>query len=79
MNQRNQIYNAINDERDRQDKKWGEQNHHPLFWSAILMEELGELSQAIIDEENTDRIKSEAIQVAAVSIAFLEYLERGSK
>ena len=35
-------------ERLNQDKKWGEQNHNPSEWLAILVEEVGELSTAIL-------------------------------
>jgi NTP pyrophosphatase (non-canonical NTP hydrolase) len=32
-------------ERARQDAKWGEQNHHPAIWMAILLEEIGEAAK----------------------------------
>lgn len=35
-------------ERERQDAKWGEQNHEPVVWSAILSEECGEFAQAAL-------------------------------
>lgn len=38
-------------ERFRQEKKWGEQNHSPEWWLAILTEEVGELAQAILTEQ----------------------------
>lgn len=37
-----QIEKVIN-ERKRQDKKWGEQNHSPLLWLSIIGEEFGEM------------------------------------
>ena len=72
----------IRTERMRQDKKWGEQNHPDLYWLAILMEEVGELSNAIIekpqvfmDPENHERDK-ELTQVAAVAVAWMEAIKR---
>ncbi len=37
----------VSEERARQDKKWGEQNHFPPRWLGILIEEVGELSKEI--------------------------------
>jgi len=69
-------------ERDRQDRKWGEQNHDHQWWMLILMEEVGELAQAVLERQfggshgTPQQIKAEAVQVAAVAHAFLEYIER---
>ena len=79
---------AIKGEGMRQDHKWGEQNHDPSVWLAILTEEVGELAQAILadrfdsgrDEKLHDShhvsMEMEAIQVAAVAAHFIEYLSR---
>jgi hypothetical protein len=37
-----QILNEILAERERQDRKWGEQNHPPAIWMLVLGEEVGE-------------------------------------
>ena len=67
---------AIRQERGRQDKKWGEQNHHMYLWLAILMEEVGEFSQALLHRafggEHADDCEKELLQVAAVATAMLE-------
>lgn len=68
-------------ERRQQDEKWGVQNHEPVWWLAILMEEVGELSQEILEQHFTDApnkadLKKELIQVAAVALAMLEQLNR---
>jgi len=74
-------------ERARQDAKWGEQNHDPVFWLGILGEEFGELCQAInetvFDNGPEERkkggyanMRAEAVQVAAVAVAFVEMLDR---
>lgn len=61
----------IMEERSRQDAKWGEQNHSPLKWMLILMEEVGEASKAIL-ERNEAQYEREMIQIAAVAVAALE-------
>lgn len=59
-------------ERKRQDEKWGEQNHSPAWWLAILVEEIGELAQAILRHgwgglaEAPPEIEKELIQCASV-------------
>lgn len=67
-------------ERGRQDAKWGEQNHHPIDYLAILVEEVGELAQAALkarfEGDDSDRIREEAVQVAAVALAIVECLDR---
>ncbi len=37
------------DERNRQDQLWGEQNHDPFTYLAILGEEVGEANKAALD------------------------------
>lgn len=70
-------------ERDRQDAKWGEQNHHPMQWLAILSEEVGELAKEVNEHhwrEKRDtlaKMRAELVQVAAVAVAWLECLNRG--
>lgn len=72
------------EERVRQDEKWGEQNHEPPVWMAILMEEVGELAQAVLADKfgkddhssHSGPMRAEAIQIAAVATAFVEYLDR---
>ena len=71
---------SILNEREQQDKKWGEQNHDPLLFLNILMEEVGECSQAALKARyeggNELRIREEAVQVAAVALAIVECLDR---
>ena len=68
------VVDLIKKERLSQLAKWGDQNNKDLFWLAILTEELGEVSKAIIEGEDVNKIKAEIIQVAAVSVAWLEKL-----
>jgi len=71
------------DERRRQQAKYGRQDYEPFLWSAILNEEAGEFAQAAVDSRfggsnaGVDRMREEAIQVAAVGIAIVECIDRG--
>jgi hypothetical protein len=62
-------------ERDRQDAKWGEQNHHHAYWMTILGEEFGEACKAAL-EKDIENLKDELIQVAAVAVAAVENIFR---
>jgi NTP pyrophosphatase (non-canonical NTP hydrolase) len=85
----NDALKDILEERERQDELWGEQNHHPVVWLSILMEEVGELAQEIneyklFDNPNKSNftfntLRDEAIQVAAVAIAMVECLDRNKE
>lgn len=83
----NNVVQAVIAERARQDAKWGEQNHPLQYWTGILGEEFGELCQAInetvFDNGAAERekggyhnMRAEAVQVAAVAVAFVEMLDR---
>ena len=77
-----QVLQDVADERTRQNAKWGEQDHDPETWLAILVEEVGELATAMIRDRFGDRdhaadMQTEAIQVAAVAVALVECLKRG--
>lgn len=71
------------DERDRQDKKWGEQNHDPITWSAILTEECGEFAQAALQSRfggpAAAGLRDEAIQCAAVALQIVECIDRNAQ
>ena len=77
---RQEALQLINQERDRQDAKWGEQNHNLSDWLVILGEEYGEACEASLEVKfgkgNIADFRSEIVQVAAVAVAILEYLER---
>lgn len=74
---------SVLEERERQNVKWGEQNHDPFTYLTILMEEIGELSQAALHnkfggkEGSLEHMQEEAVQVAAVALAIVECLHRG--
>lgn len=78
---------AVKAEAMAQDAKWGEQNHEPEIWLAILTEEVGELAQAMLadrfsddqpgmHDSHHDSMETEAIQIAAVAAHFVEFLAR---
>lgn len=65
----------VMEERARQDKKWGEQNHTDLYWLGIATEELGEIAKAIIENDPT-AVRKELVQFTAVGLAWLEAIKR---
>lgn len=48
----------------KQNQKFGIQNHSPIEWMAILMEEVGEASQAAVDWhfKYPNKVKDEAVE-----------------
>ena len=76
----------INKERNRQDIKWGEQNHSQQGWVGILGEEFGEYCQAVNEtylnnatKKNLggyEQIIKELTHVAAVAVGAMECLMR---
>jgi len=77
------IYEEIYQERQRQLDRWGFQNHKPIEWLSILMEEVGEVSHEALENHFTDfypphsldDYRKELIQVAAVCVAMIESLD----
>lgn len=71
------ILGMVEAEMDRQVTKWGVQLHPPLVWNAILGEEVGEVSKAILetwhqnrdDADQGEQYLRELVQVAAVAIS----------
>ena len=83
-NIRIQVLSDINAERDRQDKLWGTQRHNMGDWLKILIEEVGEVSQAMqigdvcYKKSDANDLYKELIQVSAVSAAIAEQVKDGS-
>lgn len=72
----------VSREREYQDEKWGKCNLNGN-WSirfAVLLEEMGELSQAILKNDFEDgdehNILKEAVQVMALLVQFIEWSEK---
>lgn len=71
-------------EQKRQLKKWGVQDHNPFRWLAILLEEVGEFSQAALSdlyangkhESHHEGMLKECVEVAAVAKSMVECLLR---
>jgi hypothetical protein len=70
----------IQDERERQDQKWGEQNHDAGTWALVLLEEIGEWAKAELHSRfggsEAGRQRHEAVHAAAVAQAIVECMER---
>lgn len=79
------VLSEIAAERASQDFKWGQQNHGAGTWLAILSEEVGEFSKAILEQQfpgsqgaiDENEIRDELKQVAAVAVAMIEAFDRG--
>lgn len=78
------VYSDIKAERVRQDEKWGEQNHEPAIWLAILGEEFGEVASAVIamncgkDKQRPADYRTELVQTAAVCVNAIECFGRAA-
>ena len=63
------------EERQRQDEKWGAQRHGGNLWLTILVEEVGEVSRALLEDSGPSLLRHELVQVAAVCRAWVEHIE----
>ena len=59
-------FDVIKAEMVRQNKLWGDPSHSPLRWYVILAEEVGELAQAV-NQDDMEHAREELIQVAATA------------
>ena len=74
MAARNNAETRIALERERQIELWGDK---PLLMNlrlAVLTEEVGEVARAICDDEGSEHLLEELIQVAAVALRWSEDL-----
>lgn len=80
----------VQKERDRQDNKWGEQNHPPEIWVGILGEEYGEYCQVVNEtvlyngakerkKGGTENMITELTHVAAVAVVAIENILRDAE
>jgi len=80
MTKEEEIYHLIQIERTLQNHKWGTQNHDPLYWLGILMEEVGEVAKALIEHNQSySEVNEELIQVAAVAVAMIDSINRNQR
>lgn len=67
-------------ERERQEAKWGQQDHEPEVWLTILGEEFGEFCKALLEfrfgKGCPSAMQKELVQIAAVAVAMLECCDR---
>lgn len=74
---RKNIYQLIDEERQRQIVKWGDDRClDPFVWVAVLAEEIGEASEAVLKAESQKDLEDEIVQIAAVAVAWLEDLSK---
>lgn len=73
------FYELVQEERDRQDIKWGIQRHDFRIWSTILTEECGEVAKASLEygfeNQGLKNMEEELIQTAAVCKAIWEHIQ----
>jgi len=81
---RDEIWWAVLEERERQSEKWGGVHAwgtgdcssvrvRPEVKAVVLSEEAGEVSRAVLDGDPS-QLRAELVQVAAVAVAWLESL-----
>lgn len=81
MNRQQMILEEIAVERQRQDDKWGAQDHKPFHFLTILGEEYGEACEAALrlhwgeDLHALRDYRNELLQVAAVAVAAIERVD----
>ena len=72
----NKLIRLIEGENEHQIKKWGTQRHTLFEWQTYTTEELGSLAKAISEyiyrNGSVERVISEAIQVATLSLKIAE-------
>lgn len=73
----NRIIRAdIDDERYRQDQKYGGGDNDYPVWMTILGEEVGECCQAVLKRRGLRNLRTELIHVAAVAVAAIEQIDK---
>lgn len=80
------VLEEVGGERRRQEQKWGQQNHAPAPYLAILAEEFGEVSKEVVEATfaktevarscRLEKLRVELVQTAAVAVAMVECLDR---
>ena len=76
MNRDNQFFDRILEERDRQDEKWGKQSHNSYEWLVIMLEEIGEMSEALNKDFPVSLLLEELVQVCAIGKAWYDDMQR---
>jgi NTP pyrophosphatase (non-canonical NTP hydrolase) len=75
------VLTDVDKERTRQDQMWGKQRHDLGDWLKILIEEVGEVAQAMQKEKDWGKdsdasdLYEELIHAAAVAVAIAEQVK----
>lgn len=76
------VFALIREERKKQFAKWGKQEHDDFVWLTILIEEVGEVAEAILHDKfggsHAGTTLTELIHVAAVAVQWLESMVKKS-
>jgi hypothetical protein len=77
---REQVYRLIEQERQRQTELFPDaETNGDFVWAAVLGEEFGEVCRAALMRSFSggpvEDLRSELVQVAAVAVAWLEFLD----
>lgn len=72
MTDRQDVYAAIDRERDHQRRKWGDRPHSVQGWLLVAQAELDEAKQGWVRTGDDAEALRELLQVAAVCVACLE-------
>lgn len=76
----NKIFDEIRAERERQDIKFGVCDYSDYHFLAILMEETGEVAQAVVQTStggpHAGRTREEIVHAVAVGVSWLEAIDR---
>lgn len=76
-----EVLTDVSMERARQNEKWGKQRHPDGDWLKILIEEVGEVAQAMQrdqgwgKETDASDLYTELIHVAAVAVSMAEQVK----
>jgi NTP pyrophosphatase (non-canonical NTP hydrolase) len=76
------IFDEIKLERIRQNLKHPKEDYSPVEWLPVLVEEVGEVSKAIFENNfsnDKDNYREELIHVAAVAVRMIESFDRGNR
>lgn len=65
----------VDNHRNEQDEKFGDESNSPERWLTILAEEFGEVGRAIL-ENRPVQLEEELVHVAAVAVAWIEDLQK---
>lgn len=73
------LLTIIDEENKRQLREWGIQCRSPFEWLTYLVEEVGELAEAISEsyyrDKNKISIRNEAIQAATLALKIAEMID----